>query len=99
MKERLRQMSGVAGQDKTGRRNGWHLMRDGDVLVLSRRLPARFDVSSSVALPVAGPRIGRARLALQVRQDVWRALRDLRGFWPVVRIERSEDALHLTAGG
>lgn len=83
-----------------GRRAGWHLRREGAVLVLTRHLPARFDLSASLRLPTApGQRIGRARLAQLVRQDVWRCLRGLRGFWPVVRIERSEDALHLTAGG
>jgi hypothetical protein len=99
MKGRLHQMSRVAGQAETGRRDGWHLMRDGAVVVLARRLPARFDLSASIALPVAGHSVGRARLARQVRQDVWRCLRDLRGFWPVVRIEQGENALHVTAGG
>lgn len=92
-------MSGAAGHVEVSRRGGWHLLRDGSVLVLSRRLPARFDLSASTVLHVAGKAVGRARLAHQLRQDVWRCLRDLRGFWPVVRVERREDALHLTVGG
>ena len=99
MKERLRQMSGAAEHVEVSRRGGWHLAREGAVLVLSRRLPARFDLSASTVLPLAGRVVGRARLAHQLRQDVWRCLRDLRGFWPVVRIERREDALRVTVGG
>lgn len=92
-------MSGAAGQAGAGRRGNWHLTREGAVLVLSRRLPARFDLAADTVLPTGGRSVGRARLAHQVRQDVWRCLRDLRGFWPVVRIEQSEDALCVTAGG
>jgi len=92
-------MSEAAEQAGAGRRDGWHLMREGAVLVLARRLPARFDLLARTVLPLAGRAVGRARLAHQLRQDVWRCLRDLRGFWPVVRIERSEDALHVTVGG
>lgn len=99
MKEGLRRMSEAAEQAGAGRRDGWHLLREGAVLVLARRLPARFDLSARTILPLAGRAVGRARLAHQLRQDVWRCLRDLRGFWPVVRIERSEDALHVTVGG
>ena len=99
MKEGLRRMSEAAEQAGAGRRDGWHLMREGAVLVLTRRLPARFDLSARTVLPLSGRAVGRARLAHQLRQDVWRCLRDLRGFWPVVRIERSEDALHVTVGG
>lgn len=65
------------------------------MLTLSRHRPARFDVSVETVLPLADP----LRLAHQIRQDIWRALRDLRGFAPAVRVARSGDALHVTAGG
>jgi hypothetical protein len=92
-------MVGVAEDARVTRQGAWHLLRDGEVLTLSRHLPARFDVSASLVLQGQGRGIGRARLAHQVRQDVWRRLRDLRGFRPVVRIARAGDSLHLTAGG
>ncbi len=38
-------------------------------------------------------------MAHQVRQDVWRALQNLRGFAPAVRVERAGQALRITAGG
>lgn len=92
-------MSGAAQSVERTRRGAWHLRRQGDVLVLSRRVPARFDLSASALLMTGGRRIGRARMAHQLRQDIWRCLQGLRGFWPVVRIEHREDALHVTAGG
>lgn len=76
-------------------RNQWHIEREGDVLTLARRLPARFDLSVSTRLPQGS----RLRVARQVRQDVWRALQNLRGFAPVVRVERCEGGLEVTAGG
>ena len=76
-------------------RIGWHILRDEDGLTLARHLPARFDVSVEAELPVCDP----GRLARQVRQDIWRALQRVRGFSPVVRVERSEDAMRVTAGG
>lgn len=82
-----------------GHRNGWCLTREGDVLTLSRRVPVRFDIMASAEMPAGAGRISRARLAHQLRQDVWRCLRDLRGFWPAVRIARGEGVLHVTVGG
>lgn len=74
---------------------GWHILRDGDVLTLARRLPVRFDVSASTRLPVGS----RGRVAQQVRQDMWRALQDLRGFAPIVQVTRTDEGLEVTAGG
>ena len=92
-------MTRAEGSKGAGRRNAWLVQREGAVLTLARRLPARFDLSASTLLPRGAARLSRARLAHQLRQDVWRLLRDLRGFCPVVRIERSEDALSVTVGG
>lgn len=73
----------------------WHTQRDGDVLTLARHLPARFDVSAETTV-----RAGSAtRLAHQVRQDLWRALQDLRGFSPVVQVTAQADGMHIKAGG
>lgn len=81
------------------RQGGWYLHRSGAVLLLARRVPARFDLAVRLVLDGIGQGGSRAALAHQMRQDIWRGLRHLRGFWPVVRIERREDALLVTAGG
>ncbi|ROT96335.1 hypothetical protein EAT49_18720 [Histidinibacterium lentulum] len=64
-------------------------------LVLSRPGRDRLDVCAATALPDAA----RARVAQQVRQDLWRALRRVRGFSPVVRVRREAGGLSLVAGG
>lgn len=73
----------------------WHILTSGDTLTLARHLPPRFDVVAETRLPA----MGRRRLAHQVRQDMWRALRRLRGFSPVVEVSRDGDGLRLRAGG
>jgi hypothetical protein len=70
-------------------------MREDNAVIVARRLPVRFDVAVSAAFPDA-----RAlRLAHQVRQDLWRTLRDIRGFAPVVEIASDGQGLRITAGG
>ena len=64
-------------------------------MTVSRRLPARFDVSADAQFPLACPK----RLAQQIRQDMWRVLQNVRGFSPVVRVEQQGDGLLVTAGG
>ncbi len=67
---------------------------DGQVTVC-RQLPARFDVSATTTLPK-----GRAlRYAHQIRQDMWRALQNVRGFSPVVRLATTDSGWQVTAGG
>ena len=75
---------------------GWHVAREGEAVTLARRRPARFDLKVETLLPPVG-RLDR--LAHQVRQDVWRALRDLRGFAPVVRVTPCEGGVTVEAGG
>ena len=76
-------------------RNRWHILTEDGALTMARRVPVRFDLSVETRLE----RGGKARIAQQVRQDIWRALRDLRGFAPVVRVEACEAGLKVTAGG
>jgi len=77
-------------------RDRWHLIREEDgALTLARQSPARFDLAVEANLPEAG----RVRLAHRLRQDMWRALRDLRGFAPVVRVWREDGGLRVRAGG
>ena len=73
----------------------WHILRDGPSLTLARHLPARFDIGVEARFPT----MGKLRLAQQVRQDMWRALRDVRGFSPVIRVEEQDHGLRLRAGG
>ena len=73
----------------------WHILRDPGALTLARHLPPRFDVAAEAAMPP----MRKGRLARQIRQDMWRALRHLRGFSPVVRVEEVSAGLHVTAGG
>ena len=44
-------------------------------------------------------RVRRRRVAHRVRQDLWRVLQVLRGFAPVVQVERTTTGLEVTAGG
>lgn len=76
--------------------NRWHVQREEGRLVLSRRLPARFDVVAETTVPFV---IHPLRLAHQVRQDLWRALKSVRGFVPVVEIGGQSKNLALRAGG
>ncbi|KIC50799.1 hypothetical protein [Tateyamaria sp. ANG-S1] len=73
----------------------WHILRDNTGFTLCRHLPPRFDFAVCTVLPC-----GKAiRLAHQIRQDLWRALQNLRGFSPVVRLERAAEGWLVTAGG
>ena len=76
-------------------RSRWHILQDSDGLTLCRHVPPRFDFAVRTVLP--GGR--SARLAHQIRQDLWRALRAVRGFSPVVRLDRSDHGWDVMAGG
>ncbi len=78
------------------RRRGWHTQELQGELILARRWPARFDLSVETRLPPVGR---KARLAHQVRQDLWRALQSLRGFSPCVSVTEETGATVLRAGG
>jgi hypothetical protein len=73
----------------------WHILIEDGALTMARRMPVRFDLKVSTQLE-GGDKL---RLARQVRQDVWRALRDLRGFAPAVRVEDCATGVLVTAGG
>ncbi|MBK1634653.1 hypothetical protein [Rhodovulum adriaticum] len=76
-------------------RRGWHILREPGALTLARHLPVRLDLCARAGFPAAR----KGRLAQQIRQDMWRALQDLRGFSPVVRVEEAKTGLTVTAGG
>jgi len=73
----------------------WHISRTETSLTLSRRLPARFDLAIETRLKPGS----KTRLAQQIRQDLWRALQDLRGFSPAVRVTAVGPEMVVTAGG
>ncbi len=74
----------------------YHIHRAPNALTLARHAPARFDVAAEATVAGAADLL---RLAHQVRQDVWRAVRRLRGFSPVVQITTTDDTIHIRAGG
>ncbi|MEQ8254881.1 MAG: hypothetical protein RH980_02345 [Roseovarius confluentis] len=74
---------------------GFHILREADAVTVARRVPVRFDVS---AVARFGP-VRKLALAQQVRQDLWRALRQVRGFAPVVRVAEAGGGVTVTAGG
>ncbi len=66
-----------------------------DMLLIFRRTPVRFDLC-------VGARCLSCRMNYvghQIRQDIWRALQNLRRFLPVVEIGIVTDNLSLRAGG
>lgn len=77
------------------KRVGFHIQREGDVVTLARELPVRFDVVAKTVVPMCSS----TRLAHQIRQDMWRALRNVRGFSPVVRLRPEEEGWLVEAGG
>jgi hypothetical protein len=74
---------------------GWHIQKVEGQVTVSRQLPARFDVSASTTLP-SGHAV---RVATQIRQDMWRALQNVRGFSPVVQVNEGQGRLDVQAGG
>ncbi|WP_299045585.1 hypothetical protein [uncultured Tateyamaria sp.] len=76
-------------------RTCWHILHEGGRVTLCRHLPPRFDFAVRTMLPG-----GRAvRLAHQIRQDLWRALQNVRGYSVVVQLDRRADGWQVTAGG
>ena len=73
----------------------WDLLREDSRVLLARRLPVRFDVAVTTELP--GLRL--VPLVHMIRQDIWRALRHLRGFAPVVEAQEDPSGTRVTAGG
>ena len=76
-------------------RNTWHILTDETGLTLARHMPVRIDVFAQARFPLCN----QLRLAQQIRQDMWRLFQRVRGFSPVVRVERTSVGLLVTAGG
>ncbi|MEM7179160.1 MAG: hypothetical protein AAF503_15805 [Pseudomonadota bacterium] len=79
----------------------WTLTDDGVAAVLAPLgVAPGWDLAAEATLPFGAPSARmRRRLAHQVRQDLWRALRRVRGFVPVVRVADAGGTAMLRAGG
>lgn len=82
-------------------RNAWHITRGAGGVLLARRPGAQAGgpgIWAECRLPLV-PRL--TALAHEIRKDIWRALRDVRGFSPVVeiRLRGEETGLWVRAGG
>ncbi|MEM8956998.1 MAG: hypothetical protein AAGC86_04200 [Pseudomonadota bacterium] len=83
------------------RRNGWHIARQDGGVILSRR-PGGRAAGSGLWAETRLPAGGRLSvLAHEIRKDLWRALRHVRGFSPIIEIHpcREEAGLCVRAGG
>ena len=63
--------------------------------IMARRLPLRFDLCVETTLPLKS----RRKLALQIRQDMWCVLQNLRGFLPAVSVKLLGAGVRVRAGG
>lgn len=76
-------------------RNSWHIHRTDKGLTLSRLACVRFDIAAQGQLPAGDP----LRYAHQIRQDMWRLLQGVRGFAPVVELQKQGQGWQVRAGG
>lgn len=65
------------------------------VTVFARPNRARLDFDVMVVFPP----VSSKRLARQIRQDLWRALQNLRGFSPVIELTEEPDGVCARIGG
>ena len=72
----------------------WIIDETPDLLLVTRRKPVRWDIEARAEFPKAHA----LRLAHQIRQDMWRELKKIKGFCPAVEIEKGE-TLKVRAGG
>ena len=74
--------------------NTWIIEQSDTTVLVTRRKPVRWDVEARATFPRCYP----LRLAHQIRQDLWRELRKLKGFAPAVEVTLS-DPFEVRAGG
>ena len=74
--------------------NTWIIEQSENSVLVTRRKPVRWDVQATTRLPRCHP----LRLAHQIRQDMWRELRKVKGFCPAVEITLG-DVFEVRAGG
>ncbi|MEM7239091.1 MAG: hypothetical protein AAF501_14885, partial [Pseudomonadota bacterium] len=80
----------------------WTVIEEAGTCTLTRTgIAPGWDMSAEARLPgrsTPTPTV-RRRIAHQVRQDLWRSLRRIRGFVPVVRVGESNGGIAIRAGG
>ncbi|WP_306132100.1 hypothetical protein [Roseivivax marinus] len=76
-------------------RHGWYWAEADGALVHARHWPPRFDVSAEGTFP----RVSSRKLAVAIRQDLWRKMKRLRGFSPVVTITHNDEFFSVRIGG
>ena len=73
----------------------WTVTQTDECVLFAFPEHTRWDVSAAASFPILASR----RLALQIRQDMWRQLQKVRGFSPAVQITEAEGGLLVKAGG
>ncbi|MEO1492245.1 MAG: hypothetical protein AAFV19_08860 [Pseudomonadota bacterium] len=77
----------------------WRDIDLGEALLHRRAvLPERWDIRLERDWPVP-VRPSRRRYAHQIRQDLWRAARTVRGFVPMIAVGWTDGVVHVSAGG
>ena len=74
--------------------NTWLIDQTDTHVLVTRRKPVRWDLLAEAVFPRCQP----LRLAHQIRQDMWRDLKKIKGFAPAVEITLG-DTFHVKAGG
>ncbi len=74
--------------------NTWIIEQTEETVLVTRRKPVIWDVEASAEFPACHP----LRLAHQIRQDMWRTLRKLKGFCPAVEVTLGQ-TFQVRAGG
>lgn len=70
------------------------MRRTAGSLVLARRWPPRFDAVAEATFPP----VRRSVLAHEIRKDLWRLFRQVKGLTPVVEVTDVADGLRVRAG-
>ena len=73
----------------------WIHKQFGDTFVLGKRFPVQFDLLAETIFPLCRSQ----KLALQIRQDMWRLLQNVRGLLPAVEVTGRETGMYVRAGG
>ena len=73
----------------------WFHKQLGDTYLLARCFPLSFALLAETNFAVCRPKI----LALQLRQDIWRLLQNLRWFLPALEVRVSVFCMQVRAGG
>lgn len=80
--------------------NRWSLVHTDDTTLLYRRgIASDWTFEVTRTLPGTYPRYGRTKLVHQIRQDIWRTCRNVRGFLPLVQVSTNGDETVICAGG